>query len=647
MALDPSATEGTVSRDLLYRSLFEHSPMEVHIWQLVRDEQGALLTWRLVEANAAALKAWGLRLEDAVGRTAGDLFPDADTVATLRPMVEEIMASGQPLQWERAFAGAQQIFRMMSIPVGDCFISTGFDVTAERQRQQALEHALQSVTQATLAGGVGLWDWDLRTNEVHYSDAWKRQLGYAPDEVADSFEEWRVRVHPDDLEPTLAAAQASLEDPGQPYDVIVRMRHRDGSYRWILGQASVLRDEAGRPRRMVGSQIDITERRRLEDRVREAQKLESLGTLAAGIAHDFNNLLTAVRGNVSLLRAMPLAPPEADGLLKVLEDATGRAAALTKQLLTFAKGGAPVREVASIGELIVDSATFVARGSKARCEFAIASDLAAVHADVGQLSQVIGNLVINAIQAMPQGGAIRIGAGNTRLGAEHASGLPAGPYVQITVADEGGGISPADLPHIFDPFFTTKPQGSGLGLSTSYAILARHGGRITVESTLGQGSLFTLFLPATDAVPRAPAVPCAVAGTGRILVMDDDETIRVLAQRMLERLGYAADACGHGEEALALYGRARQAGQPYDAVILDLTIPGHEGGAQVLARLRAHDPQVVAIVASGYADDDVLAHHEAHGFRGRLQKPFDLTTLSVELARVLGLAPSGGARSTA
>jgi PAS domain S-box-containing protein len=637
--------EGGVPRDLLYRSLFEHSPMEVHIWQLVRDDQGAIRTWRLVEANPAALRAWGLRLEDVVGRTAGEIFPDADPVATLRPMVEEIMASGQPRQWEVAFAGTQQILNMVSAPVGDCFISTGFDVTAERKRQQALEHALESVTQATLAGGVGLWDWDLRTNEVHYSDAWKRQLGHAPDEVADSFEEWRTRVHPDDLEPTLAAAQACLEDPGKPYDVIVRMRHRDGSYRWILGQASVLRDEAGRPRRMVGSQIDITERRRLEDRVREAQKLESLGTLAAGIAHDFNNLLTAVRGNVSLLRAMPLAPPEAAGLLKVLEDATGRATALTKQLLTFAKGGAPVREVASIGELIVDSATFVARGSNARCEFDIASDLAAVNADVGQLSQVIGNLVINAIQAMPLGGAIRIGAGNTHLGAEHAFGLPAGPYVKITVADEGIGIAPADLLHVFDPFFTTKPHGSGLGLSTSYSILARHGGRLTVESTPGQGSLFTLFLPATDAVPRAAPAPCAVAGTGRILVMDDDETIRVVAQRMLDRLGYAADACCHGEEALARYGQARQDGRPYDAVILDLTIPGHEGGAQVLARLREHDPQVVAIVASGYADDDVLAHHEAHGFRGRLQKPFDLTTLSVELARVLGRKPPADAEA--
>lgn len=627
-AQDPSAA-------LLYRSLFEHAPLQVSLWRLVRDAQGVLRTWRLVDANRAALQAWGRSLEDAIGKGAEDLLPGTDPVAALRPVVEAIVASGEPRQLDAAFPGSQQVLRLVCVPLGECWLCTGLDITEERQRQQALIHALESVNQATQAGGVGLWDWDLHTNEVRYSDAWKRQLGYEPGELADAFEEWRLRVHPEDLAPAMAAVQASLEDPRKPYDVIVRMKHRDGSYRWILGQASVLRDEAGRPRRMVGSQIDITERRRLEDRVREAQKLESLGTLAAGIAHDFNNLLTAVRGNVSLLRTMPLALPKADELLASVEEATTRASALTKQLLTYAKGGAPVRELASIGELLVDSATFVARGSGVRCSFDIARDLAAVNADVGQLSQVIGNLVSNAVQAMPQGGSLHVGACNQQLGAGHASGLPAGPYVQITVADEGCGIAPADLPHIFDPFFTTKPDGSGLGLSTCYAVLARHGGRIMVESAPGKGSVFTLYLPASESRPLRAASATAQPGTGRVLVMDDDEAIRILAQRMLEHLGYAADACSHGGEALAQYLRAREAGKPYDAVILDLTIPGHESGAQVLQQLLAHDPQVCAIVASGYADNDVLARPQAYGFRGRLHKPFDLKTLSAELARVL------------
>jgi PAS domain S-box-containing protein len=249
---------------LLYRRFFEHAPLEVHIWQVVRDTRQAIVNWRLVDANPAALTSWGRRLEEVLGRTADEIFPDTGAVRSFLPVVEAIMASSQPRQWEMPFAATGQVLRMVSVPVGDCFVSTGVDVTAERSRQQELEHALQQVTRATQAGGVGLWDWDLRTQAVRYSDEWKRQLGHAPEDIVDSFEAWRSRVHPDDLGPTLAAAQAALDDPTKPYDVTLRMRHRDGTYRWVLGQGSVFRDETGQPYRMVGSQIDITEQRQLK-----------------------------------------------------------------------------------------------------------------------------------------------------------------------------------------------------------------------------------------------------------------------------------------------------------------------------------------------------------------------------------------------
>ncbi|MCU0791742.1 MAG: ATP-binding protein [Opitutaceae bacterium] len=365
--------------------------------------------------------------------------------------------------------------------------------------------------------------------------------------------------------------------------------------------------------------------------------------MAAGIAHDFNNLLTAVTVNISLLRDTPPNMPQASVLLKAVEEATGRATALTKQLLTFAKGGAPVRAVASIRELILDSATFVARGSRARCEFALAESLAPVNADVGQLSQVISNLVINAIQAMPQGGTIRIGAKNVDLAGELAPALPAGRYVRITVADEGTGIAPENLPRIFDPFFTTKPTGSGLGLSTSYSIVARHGGLLSVESAQGVGTTFTVHLPASEGEVARPEKPRPVSGAGRILAMDDDDMIREVLPRALAHLGYACDACANGEETVARYRQALAAGPAYDAVILDLTIPGRQGGAEVLRQLRALDPHVVAIVASGYADDDVLAQPEKHGFRGRLHKPFNMLSLSVELSRLLRARPHAAA----
>ena len=239
---------------------------------------------------------------------------------------------------------------------------------------------------------------------------------------------------------------------------------------------------------------------------------------------------------------------------------------------------------------------------------------------------------------MPAMSTMRTAAGNTLCGPVPLSVLPAGRYVQVTVADEGCGISPADLPHVFDPFFTTKPSGSGLGLSSSYSIMARHGGRIAAESTPGRGSVFTLYLPASQGQPLAAVARQALPGQGRVLLMDDDDTIRVVAQRMLEHLGYEAEVSSHGDEALALCAQALREGRPHDAVILDLTIPGREGGAQVLGHLRALQPALTAIVASGYADDDVLAHPEAHGFQGRLHKPFDLTALSVELTRVLRAA---------
>ena len=633
----PALAAGRVqaSRDVLYRSLFEHAPMEVHVWQVVRDERGTITTWRLVDANPTALGVWGRRLEEIAGKTTEEIFPGADAVRTFLPLVEEIMRTGLPKQWESAFAGTGQVLRMVSTPVEDCFVSMGFDVTEEHTRRRELEHALQRVTQATQAGGVGLWDWDLRTDEVHYSDEWKRQLGHEPGEIADSFEEWRSRVHPDDLEATMARARAAVDDPADKLrSVICRLRHKDGTYRSILAQSSVLCDEAGRPCRMVGSHIDITERQRMEERVRETQKLESLGTLAAGIAHDFNNLLTAVTVNLSLLRHDPPEPAQMPGLLKAMEDAVGRAAALTKQLLTFSKGGAPVRAVASIRDLITDSATFVARGSNARCEFALAEDLAPVNADVGQLSQVIGNLVLNAIQAMPDGGTIRIAAANVDLRGEHETGLPAGRHVRITVSDEGAGIPPENLSRIFDPFFTTKPTGSGLGLSTSHAIVSRHGGRLSVESTPGVGSTFTIHLPASTAEVPRPEPARMIAGRGRVLAMDDDEMIREVLHHALVHLGYACDVCANGTEAVACYEDALRAGRAYDVVVLDLTIPGQAGGVEVLARLQALDPGVVAIMASGYAADDILARHDLHGFRGRLQKPFDLTSLSLEMARV-------------
>ncbi len=622
-------------RDLLYRGLFEHSLVEVHMWRVVRDASGEIVTWKLVDANPNALKVWGKTLDEVVGLTTDEIFPGVGASRTFMPIVRDIMTTGAPHEWEIDFPVTNQILRMVSFPVGEYFVSTGFDVTDQRRQEQALREALDSLEQASRAGGVGLWDWDLRTNQVHYSDEWKRQLGHEPHEIADNYDEWQSRVHADDLVDALKNTQEQIQSPGSQQSMSFRMRHKDGSYRWILAHSTVFTNAEGEPVRMLGSHIDVTERRRLEEQLLKSQKLESVGTLAAGIAHDFNNLLTAIMGNLSLLKFGAPSTAEGRSLLTEVEEAAGRARSLTSQLLTFAKGGAPVPQVASIQNVIVDSASFVSRGSRSRCEFVIDAQLKNVNADVDQISQVVENLVINAAQAMPHGGIITIRASNVVVHRQNEWDLAPGEYVKVSVTDCGSGIPQTQLARIFDPFFTTKATGSGLGLSTSYSIVARHGGRLTVESHVGTGSTFTFFLPASNADAPQREERAVVRGAGRLLVMDDDAQLRRLMKRLLEGLGYECDVAEDGDETLAHFRKAVSDRRPYAAVILDLTIPGKDGGRETLARLRNLDPTVVAVVASGYDDDNLLSGYNNQGFNGRLRKPMDIATLSAEIARVI------------
>ncbi len=385
---------------------------------------------------------------------------------------------------------------------------------------------------------------------------------------------------------------------------------------------------------------DITARKQMEGELLKIEKLSSLSLLAGGIAHDFNNILTGILGNLSLARVSFRDGDQVLARLAEAEQAAIRARDLVQQLLTFAKGGTPVKEIASLAEIIRESANFTCRGSQVRAVFDLASDLKPAEVDPAQISQVVQNLVLNAVQAMPSGGTLRITAENVEL--TPGSGLPLQPgcYVKIGVHDEGVGIPKAYLSKIFDPYFSTKSRGSGLGLATAYSIVKNHEGYMTVASELGKGSVFFLYLPAT--VKEAPVRPSQagepVAGRGRILVMDDDETVRAVAGRILSHLGYEVGFALDGEEALHLYGRARAAGCGYDAVIMDLTIPGGMGGKEAIGKLLEQDPEARAIVSSGYADDPIMHRYQEYGFRGVIRKPYRVEAFSRELARVLGLA---------
>ncbi len=382
---------------------------------------------------------------------------------------------------------------------------------------------------------------------------------------------------------------------------------------------------------------DITERKILEKETLKVQKLESTGILAGGIAHDFNNILTAILGNITL--AKMYAKPEDkvyDRLLRA-EKASMRAKDLTQRLLTFSKGGAPVKEIASTVNLVKESATFALTGSNVICKFTIPHDIWQVEIDKGQISQVINNLVINADQAMPDGGTIVINVENINIGKESTLFLNAGKYVKINIEDQGIGISEKHLNKIFDPYFTTKTKGSGLGLATAFSIIKSHDGLITVDSKLGVGTKFSIYLPASTekALEKGKKEGKLLTGKGKILLMDDEELLREVAGEMIEKLGYEIEFAKDGSEAISLYENALKSSIPFDAVIMDLTIPGGMGGKYAIKKLLKIDPDAKAIVSSGYSNDPIMSEFEKYGFVGVVAKPYKIEELGEALYKVV------------
>lgn len=413
---------------------------------------------------------------------------------------------------------------------------------------------------------------------------------------------------------------------------------RDGKERLISDSVSPIVDSKSN---IIGTVLvfrDITEKRHLEEKLLKSEKIESLGVLAGGIAHDFNNLLNAIMGNIDLA-VMDLAPGDRiRESLSRAEKAVLRAKDLTQQLLTFSKGGAPIKKTASISELIRDSADFAIRGSNAKCSFDLPEDLWKVEIDLGQMSQVINNVVLNGIHAMPGGGQIYIRAENIVIEYDGPE-LKQGKYVKVTIKDTGSGISKEHLPRIFEPYFTTKHTGSGLGLATTYSIIKKHDGHIEVASEIGKGTIFSIFLPAfsgnTELNPLPVENPSSKKGRGRVLLMDDDDMVRTTTSEMLRRIGYEVVETAEGNKTLEKYKTARNSGEPFDAVILDLTIPGGMGGEETILKLREFDPGVKAIVSSGYSSDSIMANYLQYGFSGVLTKPYQTKDLSSVLQKVI------------
>jgi PAS domain S-box-containing protein len=524
-------------------------------------------------------------------------------------------------------------------------LAASFDKMAEalqqrdfqrRRAEAALQASEEKYRLIVETANEGIWVVDERYITTFVNSVMAAMIGYEPGEILGRpFTDFIF------LEDNPAYAQAILQrSQGQSGGYERRLRHKDGRDVWTLVSATPMFDCNHEFIGSCGMFTDITERKRMEMDLVKVEKLESLGVLAGGIAHDFNNILTAIVGNISL--AKMFAKPD-DPILKRLDDAENasmRAKDLTFQLLTFSKGGAPVREIVSLREIIAETCEFCLRGANVKCYFDLPGDLWLVNADSGQISQVIHNITINAKQAMPDGGVVRVSARNMPV--DTGSRLPVSPglYVRISIEDHGGGIAAEHLSKIFDPYFTTKKNGTGLGLASSYSIVHKHDGYIAAESQPGVGTAFHIYLPATLKKTVGLNRPEESSSTlhGKILLVDDEEQIREVAGAMLARLGYESVCAAEGSSAIELFRKARDEGAPFAAVILDLTIPGGMGGKETIKHLVQIDAAVKAIVSSGYSNDPVMAQYQEYGFCGVVSKPYRMKDLGEVLKKALGSA---------
>lgn len=504
--------------------------------------------------------------------------------------------------------------------------------------EKALESESERLSVTLQSIGDGVISTDITEKIILINGVAQQLTGWSKKEaikrpVQDIFNVVDAKTHEKRKGPDQKAIHA---DKAVSYSNGTLLISKDGTERRIKDSSAPILNSKGEKIGTVLVFRDLTKEIKMEDDLAKVGRLESIGVLAGGLAHDLNNILTVIEGNLSLAKAREGGDHELVRLLEKAEEASERARELAKLLLVFSKGGEPIKKVVFIADLIRDTTKLGLSGSNVRPEFSIPSDLWSVEGDEEQLKQAVINLVVNARESMLGGGVLEVNAGNADV-TDGSDPISHAPRIWISFTDHGSGISPENLPKIFDLYFTNQSKGRGLGLSIVSSIVDKHGGTISVRSVVDVGSTFTIELPASKKAPKA-VVEAHIGSksvSGKVMWMDDEDGIRELAELMLTSLGYEAVVAKDGEEVLALYRTALSEGHPFDAVILDLTIPGGMGGRETIKRLLEMDKGVKAIVCSGYSNDETVSQHKEHGFKGSLPKPFKMTDLERMLREII------------
>lgn len=559
---------------------------------------------------------------------------------------DEVIGRGKTIHFDEELSDGA-IFSVCNVPMKDASgnfyakMSIAYDITERKHAEEALadERESLSVTLRSIGDGVIVVDKEgkitLFNNIAEKLTGWEQKQAVGKP-LMDVF-----RIIGGEAKSCCEDPLEKVLETGNIVNLSTNtfLLSADGKRKALAGSTAPIRDRKSNIIGLVLVFRDITDRKRIEEDLQNAEKLESIGILAGGIAHDFNNILAAILGNISIAKIHAKPGDNFFERLEEAEKASMRAKDLTQQLLTFSKGGDPIKKAAPISEVVKDTTSFILSGSNVGCEFHMPEDVWTVDVDKGQISQVIHNLVINATQAMPEGGRIFIAAENKKVDGNTDLPLSPGDYVEISIRDKGIGIRKEHLSKIFDPYFSTKQKGSGLGLASAYSIVKRHDGYLGVESEIGVGTTFYIYLHASQKKfeKRKETNTSISSGHGRILLMDDEDIVLKVGGEMLKTLGYDVKFAKDGDEAIKIYKNHKEEGTPFDVVIMDLTIAGGMGGKETIKILKEAEPGVKAIVSSGYSTDPIMANYKEYGFMGVIAKPYKITEIGEVINRVLSL----------